>query len=78
MTFPIVFSEGYSIPFAVVTRMVSLLIMPFRFSIADLNADDGIAKNSGEKNTDIRNKNPVTIAAFEVVEDKVTYSKTKV
>ncbi len=23
-------------------------------------------------------KNPVTIAAFEVVEDKVTYSKTKV
>jgi DNA-directed RNA polymerase subunit omega len=31
-----------------------------------------------EPMVECESKNPVTIAAFEVVEDKVTYSKTKV
>jgi hypothetical protein len=39
------FNEGYSIPFAVVTRITSSVTSPFRLSNVDLKADDGIAKN---------------------------------
>ena len=44
ITFPIVFREGYSIPLAVVTRIVSSSTISFRDFRAFLKADDGIAK----------------------------------
>ena len=42
--FPIVFKEGYSIPLAVVTSIVSSAMIFFKFSSVILNAEDGIDK----------------------------------
>ena len=42
---PIVFKEGYSIPLAVVTSMVSFEITSFKLFKVGLNAEEGIAKN---------------------------------